>query len=850
MLVPLFILPGAFADDFPPGAPPGYAPGDDAVLGSVTASATYINEDQYAVDSHFGTCIQNTLSKLRSKGGMYDDPIHIVILGDSITAATGGWAYQLETYLGETYGTGNLDIEIYGKSGYGIERMLPLVESACVFPNPDLFILSEYESNDAYRLGIMEMIIQLIRSRTTSDIAIGTWGAQLSSLDTVAHLANWATSDLTDAVNSMRAMAQKYSCEVIDFNDALYRKALSGATMSLYYADDVHPNTLGSTDIYFAEAKKHFNPDYRSYSYANLMCDVEQRYNFNMPNIWPAQNTTMIDLAGGAWVSGKTDTEDNYFEYITSSTNTNYLEIDFEGTGIEFSYPQVQADGATHTLLIDSGAPSAVTVGGYPLEYCTPIELETGADTTRPVDHAIHSARVTDLILDADEVSREFEIAITSVTRDGSDVMTACAYTLDDVDNTITWTGTGDLFADTTFDEPSDTGEIVVPATVGGYLNYADITLTLAAADRFAVGDTYRFLVKPNWADSFSTEFTAGIADDDAVTNGNMETNDPPDDWANNDSSVLAGEADERTGGVGSQSIKCTAGVSSIVAIQNTTADSGTLTAGQRYLLSGWLKNGDATSLSLRAKSGNQSSDYGLSDAVAATAWTYNAMEFTATDEGYYIYLYMLGGAGKIGLFDDIAIRPIVLTNGNFEEGDPPDSWAANGGSTLSSVADERTGGAGTQCLSVIFGTNQTVAIQGTSTGGLTVGKKYRISGWLKNVDATSVYLYGKSGDQTTNYGVSEAVTSTSWTYNRLEFTATDVGYRVYLRVEGTAGQEGRFDDIVLDEIDEITGEVRRVAILGLDNEPHTLRITKSNTEETKLTDFRIFNPPYARKSE
>ena len=44
MLVPLFILPGAFADDFPPGAPPGYASGDDAVFGSVTAgNAIYGN---------------------------------------------------------------------------------------------------------------------------------------------------------------------------------------------------------------------------------------------------------------------------------------------------------------------------------------------------------------------------------------------------------------------------------------------------------------------------------------------------------------------------------------------------------------------------------------------------------------------------------------------------------------------------------------------------------------------------------------------------------------------------------------------------------------------------------------
>ena len=40
MLVPLFILPGAFADDFPPGAPPGYVSGDDVVFGSVTAVST------------------------------------------------------------------------------------------------------------------------------------------------------------------------------------------------------------------------------------------------------------------------------------------------------------------------------------------------------------------------------------------------------------------------------------------------------------------------------------------------------------------------------------------------------------------------------------------------------------------------------------------------------------------------------------------------------------------------------------------------------------------------------------------------------------------------------------------
>lgn len=130
------------------------------------------------------------------------------------------------------------------------------------------------------------------------------------------------------------------------------------------------------------------------------------------------------------------------------------------------------------------------------------------------------------------------------------------------------------------------------------------------------------------------------------------------------------------------------------------------------------------------------------------------------------------------------------LTNGNMETGNPPSSWNANAGSTLTGAADERTGGAGAQSLNVARGTNNSAGYQGRNgLAGWNI-----IQGWARNVDATSVWwsMTGGTG------GVTPAVTGTSWAYGEatLAFYTGSLSGTVRPNVNGTAGQQGRFDDV------------------------------------------------------
>ena len=85
-----------------------------------------------------------------------------------------------------------------------------------------------------------------------------------------------------------------------------------------------------------------------------------------------------------------------------------------------------------------------------------------------------------------------------------------------------------------------------------------------------------------------------------------------------------------------------------------------------------------------------------------------------------------------------------LLVNGNMEAGNPPSNWVDKGGATLSSVADERTGGSGTAALHGITGAGSaSVASQTITT---VVGSLYRVDGWIKNIDGTGVLFVIRTG--------------------------------------------------------------------------------------------------------
>ena len=126
-----------------------------------------------------------------------------------------------------------------------------------------------------------------------------------------------------------------------------------------------------------------------------------------------------------------------------------------------------------------------------------------------------------------------------------------------------------------------------------------------------------------------------------------------------------------------------------------------------------------------------------------------------------------------------------LLTNGNMETGDPPTGWLATT-ATLDGVADERTGGAGAQSLSITA-----TAANGDAHKNATVvsGALYFIDSWSKMVSGTGSIIPGIDG--VVNIA---NIASTSWTHATLYRVANETTWWCKFRITDN-GSEGRGDD-------------------------------------------------------
>ena len=131
-----------------------------------------------------------------------------------------------------------------------------------------------------------------------------------------------------------------------------------------------------------------------------------------------------------------------------------------------------------------------------------------------------------------------------------------------------------------------------------------------------------------------------------------------------------------------------------------------------------------------------------------------------------------------------------LITNGDMEAGDPPTGWSPSGGSTLSSVADERTSGSGSKSMNAVRGTSQTPAFNAATAISLGL---YRCSAWYRNIDAISVYAAFSGGMG----GLTLASTaSTDWTYGEAYGTSTTTIAQGNAFLVGAVGVQGRYDDM------------------------------------------------------
>lgn len=133
------------------------------------------------------------------------------------------------------------------------------------------------------------------------------------------------------------------------------------------------------------------------------------------------------------------------------------------------------------------------------------------------------------------------------------------------------------------------------------------------------------------------------------------------------------------------------------------------------------------------------------------------------------------------------------ISNGNMETGDPPTGWTAALSAVLDGVADERTGGAGSQSLSK---TNNGATYGGATQALQTAGGVWvLVDGWVKRVtDATAGILLRTSGGTT----LASVSSTTADTWVNLPFTGFTSGENCYILLgDGNGnGTESRYDDI------------------------------------------------------
>jgi len=156
----------------------------------------------------------------------------------------------------------------------------------------------------------------------------------------------------------------------------------------------------------------------------------------------------------------------------------------------------------------------------------------------------------------------------------------------------------------------------------------------------------------------------------------------------------------------------------------------------------------------------------------------------------------MIGIGIGLSKIRGVRLGPELVLNSGMEAAT---NWTDAGGTpALTNPSDPRPGSTGSKSLDVAIAAAQASGIIGQDVT-LEVGKRYRLSGWAKNVNATDQYIYVYSGAWGTLVNVD--LPSTVWTHFGADFTATDTIARFYLTTAGSAAQHGRWDDISLRKI-------------------------------------------------
>lgn len=139
------------------------------------------------------------------------------------------------------------------------------------------------------------------------------------------------------------------------------------------------------------------------------------------------------------------------------------------------------------------------------------------------------------------------------------------------------------------------------------------------------------------------------------------------------------------------------------------------------------------------------------------------------------------GDASFVGDIDNVSVKEILGCA----------SWTPGNSAALSKEYGTRTGGAGVQVLRATYnGTSYPLADQSI----LTVGKRYRATGWFRGDGAASPYVIDLNGG-----GRKDGTSSTNWQYFDVEWEA---GHAIWACVCNTAvAGYAEFDDVSVVEV-------------------------------------------------
>lgn len=481
---------------------------------------TYTNEqiEQKLTKSNGikGANISRFLAKVWSKHSSFNDTyrqpsIKVSMIGDSIVNSIQGSLSKIENILAEQYPGVQFEYKHIPLGGMRAAQMMPAVWEVINW-NPDLVIYGEWEDykqswNDRH---YWESIVRLFRDYSQTDIALFAHSIVNPSAEFLAN--NNIQGYLTDIYSqtpkvrsTFMAIAKKYNCEFMDFQQPLIEGLLDGTyTVNQILKDFVHPTDV-SCNVWGKVMKQHFVPIWENESYGQITGSETQK------TYYLQEAVTVSDIpqfsTTGTWG------QNNDSDMLKSEADNSTVELHSEScAGWQLVYKNT---GKKFDILIDGKKPSTILS-----EY-----------TTQPSGNhfaKFQKVQVSGNVLTDLQSERKFKLVVTSASRNSADKnkLTALTYNIVDKSTSMVLKANCNAFEDTMVNVGN--GSLTIPYKYAGQINIIDSGYDPNYPEPengnfIKVGNEFEFSVLKNYYDTLVTDNdnSIGIVDLFPLKRGN-----------------------------------------------------------------------------------------------------------------------------------------------------------------------------------------------------------------------------------------------------------------------------------------------------------------------------------------